>query len=200
MAIDVGDPLRDALRAVERAREITRGLDQSSRISDVLHVAAGIHTELLIIESSLRNALGAALSDAVGDRPGLVRSDAPATSRTAARAVSVKSGSGRGMLLRALRDAGSLSDYEMQNATGMKSSTQRPRRVELVDIGLVRPSSELTRRHEGSAWTVWVLTPLGVSVANELVRLGHNGSVKVDPDTCVEPSTVEEPDGDPVLF
>lgn len=196
----MSDPLRDALRAVERAREISRGLNQSTRLPDVLHVAAGIQSELLIIESSLRNALGAALSDAVGDRPGLARADHPETSRAAARAVTVKSGSGRGLLLRALRDSGSLTDYEMQNATGLKASTQRPRRVELVDMGLVRPSAELTRRHEGSAWTVWVLTPLGVSAAAELVRLGHNGSVKVDPDACVEPSTMEEVDGDPVLF
>jgi hypothetical protein len=196
----MSDPLRDALRAVERLREITKSLVQSQRESDVRQVAAGIQTEALIIESSLRNALGAALSDAVADRPGLARTDAPETSKAAARAVSVRSGSGRGVLLRALRDAATLTDFEMQRATDLKPSTQRPRRVELVDLGLVRPHNTLTRQHEGSAWTVWMLTPLGQSVAAELVRLGHNGVVRVDPNTCVEESTVEADESDPVLF
>jgi hypothetical protein len=196
----VGDPLRDALSAVQRAREITRALDQSRRESDVRNVAGGIQTELLIIESSLRNALGAVLSDAVADRPGLVASDAPGTSRAVARGITVKSGSQRGVVLRALLDAGYLTDHELTRVTDIKPSSLRPRRVELVDAGLVSTRGT-TKQHEGSAWTVWELTPLGSSVARELVRLGVRGAVQIDPNQCVEPvEDTPETEGEPVLF
>lgn len=199
----MNDPLRDALNAVRRARDISRSLDQSRTDADVRAVANGIQTELLIIESGLRNALGAALGAIVGERPGLVASDAPATSRAAARGISVRSGSQRGVIMRAIYDAGHLTDFEITRVTGIKPSSERPRRVELVDAGLVSTRGQ-TRQHDSNAWTVWELTPLGQETARELVRLGERGSVTIDPSQCVEPSTDDAPEelasGDPVLF
>jgi hypothetical protein len=199
----MADPIRDALSAVERAKAVIHGLDQSQRLPDVRQVANGLGVELLIIESSLRSALGAALGTATADRPGLVASDAPATSRAAARGISVRSGTQRGSILRALLDSGYLTDHELCNATALEPSSERPRRVELVDLGLVSTRGT-TKVHGGTEWTIWELTPLGRSVANELRRLGPKGSVKIDPNQCVEPDDQvaedSSPEGDPVLF
>ena len=60
-------------------------------------------------------------------------------------------------LLRAFPSFG-MTDEEMQNAMGMNPSTQRPRRVELVNAGLVRDSGERRRTASGRQATVWVAT------------------------------------------
>jgi len=58
----------------------------------------------------------------------------------------------RGKVYRYLRDQGleGATDAEMQAALGMRGSTQRPRRVELVDAGLVIDSQ--LRRDRGTVW------------------------------------------------
>jgi hypothetical protein len=192
----MSDPLREALSAVERGKAIVRSLTQSRRESDVNQCVGGLATEFTIIDAAVRQALGAALSAAVGDRPGLVASDAPATSRATARGITVKTGTQRGRILLAIHNHSGLTDYEIHDTTDIKPDTLRPRRVELVDAGLVLPVSDRTRKHGGTDWTVWTCTPLGHETARELIRLGIRGSVLIDPQQCVEAS-LDEPTGDP---
>ena len=46
-------------------------------------------------------------------------------------------------------------DEELQAALGMNPSTQRPRRIELVEMGLVVDSGETRKTASGRAATVW---------------------------------------------
>ncbi len=200
----MGDPLREALSAVERGKRVLRSLAQSRRESDVNQCVGGLATEFTIIDSAIRQALGAALLDAVGDRPGLTASDAPETSRAAARGITIKTGTQRGRILLAIHNHAGLTDYEIHDVTDIKPDTLRPRRVELVDAGLVLPATDRKRQHGGQDWTIWTCTPLGHEIAGELIRLGIRGSVMVDPQQCLEAS-LDEPagdpqEGDPVLF
>lgn len=48
-----------------------------------------------------------------------------------------------------------LTDEEMQAATGLHGSTQRPRRVSLVEKGLVRDSGTKRKTTAGRMATVW---------------------------------------------
>ena len=49
------------------------------------------------------------------------------------------------------------TDEEMQTATGMNPSTQRPRRCELVEMGKVMPSYLTRRTKSGRKAVVWVI-------------------------------------------
>lgn len=48
------------------------------------------------------------------------------------------------------------SDEEIQEALAMNPSTQRPRRIELVTMGLVRDSGRTRPTRSGRAAVVWV--------------------------------------------
>lgn len=163
-----------ALSAVRRARAVSRGLDQSSRISDVLQVSAGINTELATTERHLTEALlglkGLA-EVAAGDRTGKVRNDARATSQAAAQAVTLKTGNQRTRVLFRLW-SNEATDYEIQQGLHMSPSTERPRRGELVDCGLVA-ATDAVRRHDGTDWTVWRITWRGIMAARSV----SNGEV-----------------------
>jgi hypothetical protein len=50
------------------------------------------------------------------------------------------------------------TDEEMQNDLNMNGSTQRPRRVELLQAGLIRDSGRTRRTRSGRAAVVWVVT------------------------------------------
>jgi hypothetical protein len=197
------EPLRDALKAVSRAKSCLRLLAQSRLESDISQAVGGLGTELVIIESAVRMALGAALIDAVGDRPGKVGSDAPVTSRAAAKAIRIASGNQRGRILLALHNHHGLTDHDLPRVTDMKPDSVRPRRGELVEVGLVLPSDRI-ERIGGSEWRVWTCTPLGHQVAIELTRQGLNGAVEINPQDCVQPVPGDVPgdldEGDPVLF
>jgi hypothetical protein len=52
------------------------------------------------------------------------------------------------------RDTGA-TDEQMQEALDMNPSTQRPRRIELVSMGLVEDSGETRTTRSGSTATVW---------------------------------------------
>lgn len=76
------------------------------------------------------------------------------TSKAAAVAIEPKAGSLRAKVLEHLRGCErGATDKEMQAALDMGGSTQRPRRIELVEAGLVRDSG--VRRDRS---TVWVAT------------------------------------------
>jgi len=47
------------------------------------------------------------------------------------------------------------TDSELQAALGMDPSTQRPRRIELVNAGLVRDSGRTRKTRSGRRATVW---------------------------------------------
>lgn len=52
-----------------------------------------------------------------------------------------------------------LTDEEMQEEIGMQPSTQRPRRIKLVEKGRVRDSGERRPVRSGRAAVVWELVP-----------------------------------------
>ena len=81
-----------------------------------------------------------------------------ATSAEAAERAEPRSGTDRAKLLAILRDApDGLTDCEMQR--WMLSSTQRPRRVELVRAGLVEDSGQTRPTISGRKATVWRAVP-----------------------------------------
>jgi len=82
------------------------------------------------------------------------------TSRQAAAAIERDAKSLRGTVYRYLISCGSrgATDAEMQDRLGMNPSTQRPRRIELVEKGLVRDSETTRKTPSGRAAAVWVVT------------------------------------------
>lgn len=80
------------------------------------------------------------------------------TSRAAAASISGSASVLRNAVLAFIRAAGSrgATDEEVQVGLNMNPSTQRPRRVELWDAGLVRPSDEKRPTRSGRNAQVWV--------------------------------------------
>lgn len=61
----------------------------------------------------------------------------------------------RGKVLRLLREVGPMTDEQIQDRLSMNPSTERPRRIELVTMGLVRDSGRVDRTHSGRRAIVW---------------------------------------------
>lgn len=80
------------------------------------------------------------------------------TSRAAAEAVAPNAGTLRRKLLDFLAGRGGTgaTDEESQDALQMPPSTQRPRRVELQQAGLVRDSGRRRKVRSGREAVVWV--------------------------------------------
>jgi hypothetical protein len=79
------------------------------------------------------------------------------TSREAAEAIKPKVNDLHRMVLDALRGAtDGLTDEEMQELIPMKPSTQRPRRIELCKLGLVRDSGRTRKTRSCRKAVVWV--------------------------------------------
>lgn len=93
--------------------------------------------------------------------PGLVRNDHPATAHEAAASVATVGGAQRRRVLEHLQalGAGGATDEEMQIVLGLNPSAQRPRRVELVDAGLVRDSGRTRKTTSGRNAIVWEARP-----------------------------------------
>jgi len=194
------DHLLSAANAGERLAKLLQQLDQSARPADFRQLREGLHTEARLIRYHLRGLQEAAQETAaavLADSPGLVRSDAPATSRAAARHVAVRSGTQRGNVLMYLYRACAATDYEIQADLGLAPSSERPRRGELVSMGLVTATDQ-TRRHGGEDWTVWTLTRMGEGVARQIGN-GAN-TVQLNDIADVPVSQSDEQSGDPVLF
>lgn len=192
--------IRVAYGAASRAKALAHGLEQSRRDTDIQQVVAGLLHELDTVCTYLApvlDALDAAAAAVVAQSAGRVRSDAPATSQAAARAVTVRTGTQRYAILDRLFSHAS-TDLQLQTHLGIGSSSERPRRGELVDLGLVAPDGDRTIVHSGTEWTVWAITPLG----REVLRRLWSGSEVVDP-ASIPLAMVSTPDtqkGDPVLF
>lgn len=78
------------------------------------------------------------------------------TSKQAAEQV-VNAGTLRQAVLDHLATVGPSTDEQMQIALHMNPSTQRPRRIELVNMGLVRDSGLTTKTNSGRLAVVWEL-------------------------------------------
>lgn len=84
-----------------------------------------------------------------------LRRDAADTSRAAALRALPRSGTQRARVLNLLRNAGPMTDEEMQKALALSPNAQRPRRVELVSGGWVRDSGLRRPTVMGGPSIVW---------------------------------------------
>jgi hypothetical protein len=165
--------LHELLAAASRARSLANDLSRSDRDVDRHQVASGVRHELDTVLRLARGELERLAEAAEGDRVGKVRADAPETSQAAARAITLKTGTARWRILARLwcsYDTATVgrTDLELQRELDMNPSTERPRRGELVDAGLVTDAG-WTRIHDGREWTVWVLTQAGVDAYRERI-------------------------------
>lgn len=99
---------------------------------------------------------GAGVWGTMPDAPFVSHSE---TSRAAAKAIAPKAGTLRYKVLQWIRDRGEYgsTDEETQEGLAMRASTQRPRRVELMEAGYVKDSGR--RRKSDATKTdaaVWV--------------------------------------------
>lgn len=85
------------------------------------------------------------------------------TSREAAEAATAFSDTGRQRVLEAIRAAGrwGRTDEELADILKMNPSTVRPRRISLVEDGLVCDSGEKRKTKSGRSATVWTATKPG---------------------------------------
>lgn len=77
------------------------------------------------------------------------------TSLAAADAIKSKADTLRAKVLRYLREHGPASDEQIQEGLQMAPNTERPRRIECVSAGLVRPSSQEGRTRSGRRCVLW---------------------------------------------
>lgn len=80
------------------------------------------------------------------------------TSLSAAIAIEASANSLRGRTYRMLvrRGSNGATDHEIQHLSGMNPSTQRPRRIELVERGLVKDSGITRPTPSGRSAVVWI--------------------------------------------
>ena len=80
------------------------------------------------------------------------------TSRAAAESIRKTVGKGHRLVIHKLQSFGGLTDEELQHITGLGPSTERPRRIELVQMGMVVDSGVRRHTKSGRTATVWDLT------------------------------------------
>lgn len=81
-----------------------------------------------------------------------------ATSREAAWSARSEAGKLRGVVLATIREHGPCTDERVQTITGMNPSTERPRRIELVQAGQVRDSGRTDLTHSRRKAVLWEAT------------------------------------------
>jgi hypothetical protein len=83
------------------------------------------------------------------------------TSKDAARNIESKAATLRKLVHLFLLGKGEVgaTDEEMQHALDMQGSTQRPRRIELCERGLVIDSGRTQETRSGRRATIWVVLP-----------------------------------------
>jgi hypothetical protein len=77
------------------------------------------------------------------------------TSQAAAKSVVPNARTLRAAVLRVIQALGPLTDEQIQEALHMNPSTQRPRRVELVEGGHVRDSGRRAKTRSGRSAVLW---------------------------------------------
>lgn len=80
------------------------------------------------------------------------------TSREAAFFAEDFSGSAREQVFLQIVKSGGATDEEVQSAIRMNPSTQRPRRVELVELGLIKDSKYVRKTSAGLDAVIWIAT------------------------------------------
>lgn len=82
------------------------------------------------------------------------------TSKAASVSIEQNIGTIRWRILALLRKCGDggATDDELQHWTNLNPSTQRPRRIELCEAGLVRNSGQTRKTRSGRQAVVWVAT------------------------------------------
>lgn len=101
------------------------------------------------------NAREAAALEAPPVRPTLPYQPHSETSREAAVQAEPKSHTQRHAVLRVIRSHGPCTDEFVQEILEMNPSTQRPRRIELVEGGLVRDSGRTAKTRSGRKAVLW---------------------------------------------
>lgn len=83
------------------------------------------------------------------------------TSLAAAEAIRPAADTLRAAVLHFLEERGDdgATDEEMQDALGINPSTQRPRRIELVEAGWVKDSGRTRKTRSGGTAVVWTAVP-----------------------------------------
>jgi hypothetical protein len=90
-----------------------------------------------------------------------------ATSKAAAAKIRPHRATGQRAVLMALHEhPGGLTDLELQEVTGLRGSTERPRRVDLCRAGLVYSEGTRTPESGRRASSVWKLTASGADAAS----------------------------------
>lgn len=181
-----------ALSALRRAQGVLHDLDQSRQVADLVQVANAARHE---VDTALAR-LEEYLAGATEDRPGALAARHHETSAEAARKITLASGQQRHRILTALFHDGPLTDYELQTSLGIRPSSERPRRGELVNGGFARAvlfedGRVQTRRHlmsgdgseqsldggnAGTAWTLWEITEAGRAA---ILRIGEQQALPV---------------------
>lgn len=90
--------------------------------------------------------------------PGKVRRDHPDTAAAAADSVKTITGQQRRRVYEFIESRGCLgaTDIEIQNALDLNPSSQRPRRIELVERGVVTDSGTKRATPSGRSAAVWI--------------------------------------------
>ena len=83
------------------------------------------------------------------------------TSVDAAKRAAPRASGDRLRILHALAEHGCMTDESLQTLLRMNPSTERPRRGELVDDGLVRDSGRMERTRSGCRAVLWEITEAG---------------------------------------
>jgi len=89
------------------------------------------------------------------DESGKVRNDHPLTAHVAAATIDAKTLRGKVFDYLAKMGNYGATDEQMQLNIPMNASTQRPRRVELVELGLVKNSGNMRKTTTGRRAIVW---------------------------------------------
>jgi hypothetical protein len=142
------------------------------------HTEAELYVSLRGVVHELKTAqelLSAFGADVVDPHPGKAATNAPETSKGAARAISTRSGSQRHAVLRALGGVGWLADWQIQQKLAIGENSERPRRLELVEAGYVTACLDgqgkpVTIKHPISRLPcqVWRITEKGRAALSQL--------------------------------
>jgi hypothetical protein len=101
------------------------------------------------------------LDQLLQDSPGIVGADHPATSRKAAKAIAVKTGTQRHAILKRISECTlGLTDEELQDM-GFNPNSERPRRLELLDAGFIQAEKKQRLTRSNLYAIVWTVTPKG---------------------------------------
>lgn len=146
----VESPLSPYERVVEIVYEMTGDAGQAVGIANAIRAAE-------LLRKTRRTPWRPKMDDPFDNTPGMVVSDPRDTSAQSAVDVEPSTGTQRRRVYDAIvaaKDYG-ITDHELQVDLKMPGNTQRPRRLELEEGGLIRDSG-MRRKSQGRDHIVWV--------------------------------------------